>query len=221
VIPVYDGINDQSAWRLDMLYGVKTIDPRKAHRLSASLLRKALDAQPDAIVYIDYDMGWEPEDMLKLLHTEGDAVAGTYRFKKDEEEYMGAWEMEPDLRPKVRASDGAFEATFVPAGFLKLNPRAVLRFGASYPQLMYGTSEDMEAHIKASIDLFNHGALDGKWYGEDYAFSKRWRAIGEELWIVPDLNLTHHAADKAYPGNLHEFMLRQPGGINDPERIAA
>lgn len=36
VIPVYDGVNDNSAWRLDILYGVKTIDPRKAHRLSGT-----------------------------------------------------------------------------------------------------------------------------------------------------------------------------------------
>lgn len=36
VIPVYDGVNDESAWRLDVLYGTKTIDPRLAHRLSGS-----------------------------------------------------------------------------------------------------------------------------------------------------------------------------------------
>lgn len=36
VIPVYDGINDQSLWRLDVLYGTKTIDPRKAHRVSGT-----------------------------------------------------------------------------------------------------------------------------------------------------------------------------------------
>jgi len=36
VIPVYDGINDVSAWRLDMLYGVKAIDPRQALRISGS-----------------------------------------------------------------------------------------------------------------------------------------------------------------------------------------
>jgi hypothetical protein len=36
VIPVYDGVTDESAWRLDVLYGVKTIDPRLAHRLSGS-----------------------------------------------------------------------------------------------------------------------------------------------------------------------------------------
>jgi hypothetical protein len=36
VIPVYDGVNDESAWRLDILYGTKTIDPRQAVRLSGS-----------------------------------------------------------------------------------------------------------------------------------------------------------------------------------------
>ena len=34
VIPVYDGINDESMWRCDILYGVKTIDRRKAVRAS-------------------------------------------------------------------------------------------------------------------------------------------------------------------------------------------
>jgi hypothetical protein len=36
VIPVYDGTNDISKWRLDILYGVKTIDSRLAHRLSGT-----------------------------------------------------------------------------------------------------------------------------------------------------------------------------------------
>jgi hypothetical protein len=36
VIPVYDGINDHSMWRLDVLYGVKTVDARLATRLSGS-----------------------------------------------------------------------------------------------------------------------------------------------------------------------------------------
>ena len=36
VIPVYDGTNDVSSWRLDVLYGVKAIDPRLATRLSGT-----------------------------------------------------------------------------------------------------------------------------------------------------------------------------------------
>jgi hypothetical protein len=36
VVPVYDGINDVSAWRIDVLYGVKAIDPRLATRISGA-----------------------------------------------------------------------------------------------------------------------------------------------------------------------------------------
>ena len=36
VIPVYDGTNDVSAWRLDILYGISAIDPRLAVRLSGT-----------------------------------------------------------------------------------------------------------------------------------------------------------------------------------------
>jgi hypothetical protein len=36
VIPYYDGTNDISSWRLDVLYGVQAIDPRLATRLSGT-----------------------------------------------------------------------------------------------------------------------------------------------------------------------------------------
>lgn len=36
VIPVYDGVNDVSMWRLDLLYGLACIDPRLAVRLSGT-----------------------------------------------------------------------------------------------------------------------------------------------------------------------------------------
>lgn len=36
VVPYYDGTNDVSSWRLDILYGVKTIDRRLAVRLSGT-----------------------------------------------------------------------------------------------------------------------------------------------------------------------------------------
>ena len=36
VIPIYDGTNDVSKWRLDLLYGRKLIDPRLAVRLSGT-----------------------------------------------------------------------------------------------------------------------------------------------------------------------------------------
>ncbi|UOF78839.1 A197 proteiN-transferasE [Caudoviricetes sp.] len=171
----------------------------------STMLRKALDAKADVIVFIDHDVSWEPGDLLKLIETKGDVVAGIYRFKKDEEEYMGVIDDGENFKPKVR-EDGAIKATRVPAGFLKITKEAVNKFMTHYPELCYGQKYNLH------VDLFNHGAIDGAWWGEDYAFSKRWIDAGSDIWIVPDLDLDHNSQDKCYKGNYHKFLLKQEGG---------
>ena len=174
----------------------------------ATMLRKALDAKADVIVFIDHDLSWRPADMLTLLRTEGDVVGGTYRFKHADPqnvEYMGTIHSGPDGTPIVRA-DGAVRARLLPAGFLKITAKAVDRFMTAYPELCYGEK------YRQSVDLFNHGAHKGVWWGEDYAFCRRWEECGGEAWLVPDLNLTHHSADADYLGNYHIYLRQQPGG---------
>jgi glycosyltransferase involved in cell wall biosynthesis len=167
------------------------------------MLRKAMDANADVVVFIDHDISWRPDDLVRLIQTEGDVVAGTYRFKHDEpEEYMGVLEGE---YPIVR-DDGCLKARMIPAGFLKITIGAVERFMRAYPELVYGDE------ARPSVDLFNHGAIEGIWFGEDYAFSKRWNERCGDIWLIPDLNLDHHSKDRVWRGNFHEFLLRQPGG---------
>jgi glycosyltransferase involved in cell wall biosynthesis len=172
------------------------------------MLRKALDAKADVIVFIDHDLSWSPKDLLTLIETPGDVVAGLYRFKKDEEHYMGVIDDDKDFRPKVR-KDGCIKATRVPAGFLKITKEAVGKFMAAYPDLCYGSPYNL------SVDLFNHGAHKGAWWGEDYAFSRNWIDAGGEIWVVPNLNLNHHDKENVYRGNFHHFLMRQPGGSEE------
>jgi glycosyltransferase involved in cell wall biosynthesis len=171
----------------------------------ATMLRKALDAKADVIVFIDHDLSWRPTDLLTLIETPGDVVGGTYRFKADEVSYMGTIHSTPAGTPVVRA-DGAIKARLLPAGFLKVTAAAVDRFMTFYPDLCYGEK------YRLSVDLFNHGAHKGLWWGEDYAFCRRWEEMGEEAWLVPDLQLDHHSADISYPGNFHMYLRQQPGG---------
>ncbi|WP_373031617.1 hypothetical protein [Sulfurovum sp.] len=175
----------------------------------ATMLRKALDAGADVIVFIDHDVSWDAGDLLKLVLTKGNVVAGTYRFKRDEESYMGHILSYKDGTPMVREEDGALHSFDAPAGFLKITKEAVNKIYTSFPGLVYGDK------YHPSIDLFNHGAHKGTWYGEDYAFCRRWLECGDGLFTVPDMNINHHAGDKVYKGNLHEFLLKQPGGSND------
>ncbi len=171
----------------------------------AAMLRKALDAQATVIVFIDHDLSWEPEDLLKLIETDGDAVAGTYRFKRDEVEYMGQCFPGLDGIPQVR-DDGAIKAYCAPAGFLKITDVCVNAFIAKFPELCFGPL------YAPKVDLFNHGAHERVWYGEDYAFCRRWRETGNDLLIVPDLNISHWNGDQEYKGNYHKYLQSQPGG---------
>jgi hypothetical protein len=183
----------------------------------ASMLRKALDAMPQAIVFIDHDLSWKPIDMLTLVEAEGEVVCGTYRFKRQDIEYMGmplsgvggtpllchGLDMTAMTDPKkVR-----LQAHSAPAGFLKITPQAVNRFMRAYPNLVYGDA------YHPHVDLFNHGAHEGVWYGEDYAFCRNFRNAGGTIVLIPDLDISHWDGEGIeYPGNYHRYLRQQAGG---------
>jgi hypothetical protein len=181
----------------------------------AEMLRKALDTSADTYVFIDHDVAFRPQDLVALIKADGDVVAGTYRFKKSgDAEYMATWICDGEGRPMLRPTDGALRADRVPAGFLKITRNAVRHLMRKFPELCYGEPE------RPAFDLFNHGAHEGIWWGEDYAFSRRWRSIGGDIWLLPWLRLDHHGEDQAYPGCLHEWLMRLPGGSKHEEKAA-
>lgn len=186
-----------------------------------TMLRKALDADADVIVFLDHDLSWTPGELLKLISTPGPIVAGTYRFKLPglDEPYMGKLATQPDLTP-IQREDGCIKADAVPAGFLKVTRQAINVFMAKYPELLYGE------RCRPHVDLFNHGAHDWVWYGEDYGFCRRWTDAGGEIWIRPDIDLWHwteHSGEDgkpvhtSYHGNFLEYMRRRPGGDKEGE----
>mgnify|MGYP000343711833 CR=1 FL=1 len=172
----------------------------------ATMLRRAMDEKPDVFVFLDHDLSWPAGELLKLIQTPGDVVCGTYRFKKDEEQYMGSWRTDDEKYP-IQRDDGCIRGEWIPAGFLKVTAAAVARIMEAYPELVYGDKD------RPAVDLFNHGAHEGIWFGEDYAFSRRWNDCGGEIWINPDLTLTHHRGDgRDFPGNFLGYLRRLPGG---------
>jgi hypothetical protein len=161
----------------------------------SKVLRKAYDGGADCIVFLDYDLGWTPESMLKLLSVKDDVVAGTYRKNSENEPYMGFF-------TQTVRDDGCLKALKVPAGFLKINRFVIEKFALGYPQLLFGNP------MQPELDMFNHGAIDHIWYGEDYAFSKRWCDIGGEIWVIPDLDIDHYKGGKCLKGNFHKYLLQ-------------
>jgi hypothetical protein len=172
----------------------------------ATCVRKALDTMPDAVILLDDDMSWTPESLVKMILCERDVVAGTYRFKKDAVEYMGCLNTQADGTP-IGEFGGLLSAKWLPTGFMKITAHAVDKFMKAYPELNCGPA------YHPTPDLFNHGAHEGIWYGQDYAFCRNYAAKCGPVFLLPDLDITHNGVDgKVYPGNYHQFLLRQPGG---------
>ena len=215
---------DEAGWKHGVVHEAGNCYVSNAR---ANLMRKALNGEPDMIVYIDYDMSWEPESLLRLIETRGDVIAGTYRFKKKEVEYMGrAAEINGRI---ICRDDGCIKMLHVPAGFLKITRPAINKIIKAYPELTYGEP------CYPYFDLFNHGVRkwfhDGEerstWFGEDYAFAQRWCEISNgDLWCQPNLTLTHNhrepdGTEHKFVGNYHEYLCAQPGASNDPARLKA
>lgn len=192
---------EAAGWEHGIVFSIG--NPYISHARS-KMLRKALNAGATAVIFIDHDLSWQPNALLTLLEIKDEVVAGTYRFKREPEEYMGAVVSDNAGFPISRA-DGCIEAHSIPAGFLKITRDGVNRFMRAWPELVYGEP------CSPFVDLFNHGAHNGTWYGEDYAFARRWREKCGKVWLVPFLQIDHHS-DKPYPGHYHNFLCRQEGG---------
>ncbi|MBK6906383.1 MAG: hypothetical protein IPH08_04445 [Rhodocyclaceae bacterium] len=168
------------------------------------MLRKALDAKATVVVFIDHDLSWDSGDLLRLIETKGDG-RGDVPIQRANRRIHGAIFPGIDGTPIVR-EDGCIRAHSIPAGFLKITRAGVNTFIMNYPELTYGEK------CAPMVDLFNHGVMDHTWYGEDYAFAKRWREKCGDIWLIPDRNINHHLPTEEFKGNFHRYLLKQPGG---------
>ena len=174
------------------------------------------DEEATDLFFLDYDVGFDPIAVVKMLQREEDIIAGAYRVKTDD------W-MEYSCVPKLKdgkiagktiSTDPPFaivEALFLATGFMRIKRRVFERMALEYPNLKYRESvvKTINRKIEEAYDFFGMGIDDtrDRYTTEDYMFCKRWRDIGGQLWIYPDIDFDH-IGRKAYSGNFHQFLLR-------------
>lgn len=170
------------------------------------------DPEATDLFFIDSDLSFDPAGAVKILARSEGIVAGIYPLKRMAESYPVKLRTEDGI-PLGR--DGLIEAELLPTGFMRIKRGVFDRLKAAYPHLQYADSvvEILGHKTKEAWDFFHMG-IDSerqRWTTEDYAFCQRWRDIGGTLWVYPDINF-EHVGSHPYTGNLHEFLLRQPGG---------
>jgi hypothetical protein len=195
-------------------HGIAWQDPyiQKARN---DLVSQFLKSKCAIFIFVADDIEYKAKDLLRLIETPGDVVAGAYRLKSDEEEYPVRIHVGPH-RVALTRDDGCILASRVQTGFLRINRVVFTKISEGYPDLAYYGLKNGEK-INIAHDFFPQGVRNHRWIGEDYAFCDLWTGLGGQIWLIPDIDLIHYEGEIGYPGNFHEYLKKRPGGINEAQ----
>jgi hypothetical protein len=179
-------------------------------RARASLISQFLD-DPSAthLLFVDADIGFEPEQVLRLIECGADMCAAIYPIKRIDWDKVKAT-IEAD-RPNPAAAalkyvfevedphavteiSGFVKVRYAGTGFLMIRRQALERMCAHYPQLKYKRDHSVDATTASDnrFALFECMiAEDGTYLSEDFAFCKRWTEMGGEIWADLKSKLSH------------------------------
>jgi hypothetical protein len=176
-------------------------------------LISAFMARFTEIIFLDADVGFNPEAFAGLLDCDVDMVAGIYS-KKNEDNSNDHWPIilktTPEGIPIVK--DGLILASDLPTGFMKIKRGVIEKMYEAYPELRF-----LDGNTgRFTYDLFGCGVRDynpaqgiGRWYGDDYGFCDLWKKIGGEMWVLPNIDFTHTGPHN-WKGNYHTYLLSLP-----------
>jgi hypothetical protein len=71
---------------------------------------------------------------------------------------------------------------------MRLSRSGLLRMSERYRDLEFYCEQ---APDKKALDLFGSYWERGFKYGEDYSFCRRWRDMGESIWVDPEIKMGH------------------------------
>ena len=153
----------------------------------------------DEMVFIDSDMEFDNDAILKLIKHDKDIVAGAYRYKKDEIEFTVRLDFSRNNNCKDEET-GLVYVDRAPTGLMRIQRRVFDRMRGHY---------SMVADERGIYSYFDTGMRfpdENNWYGEDSYFCKRFIEMGGIIMCDPTINFTH-IGTKEYKGSLHDHLM--------------
>lgn len=153
-----------------------------------------LKTDADRLIFIDSDVAWEPGSILKIAAQPVEFCGGAYRYKSEPEGYPVGWIDKPELWADPET--GLLEVAMLPGGFLSLQRSVFEKLTAAHPDRAYSV------HGQVYQAFFHCPPGDG----EDGAFCRDWRDIGGQIWLDPELTLTHVEGGMKYIGHIGNWL---------------
>lgn len=186
----------------------------------SAIVAKFLDSTATHLLFVDADISFAPEQVQRLLAFDKDFVAGLYPAKiidwqqlqqragktpETLDEAGLAYVGDTCKGAEFKTEQGFATGVYAGTGFQLIKRDVFLRMQKAYPETKYKAlhafprpthpSDNLYALFDCMID-----PETGVYLSEDYAFCRRWRAIGGEIWLDLQSKLTH-SGSYSFRGN--------------------
>lgn len=185
------------------------------------LLAYFLNSDYTHLLFIDADIEFQVEDVLKLYAADKDVAVGAYpkkgvAWQRIKENILNNPSKElTDKEIAAQGSDYAVNFKFVNkeaksiavenglvklhdagTGFMMIKREAILKLIKAYPELKYNNdvqinNSDLTDKFYALFDTMID-PVDRRYLSEDYTFCRRWQEIGGDIWLDPSISLNHY-----------------------------
>lgn len=163
------------------------------------------------LIFIDADIGFEPEQAFRLLDFNVDVAAAIYPIKRIDWQKVNAavegrrtplesaaltYMIEFADSKQVHLNNGFARVTYAGTGFFMVQRHVLLAMIERYPELRYGHDHKPDDKLSGSnfrCALFNCmiDQATGTYLSEDFSFCRRWTDMGGEIWADLQSRLTH------------------------------
>lgn len=171
------------------------------------------------LMFIDSDISFGAEDVIKLLNHDKDIVVGAYPLKglrwsnlsgitgdidPDEvrrrvTEYVVNFQFASEkdaMEGKLDVVEGLIEVKDAGTGFMCIKRNVIETMIEKMPELTYRREvrflmNDKDDGVRWAIFDCEIDKDDGRYLSEDYLFCRRWQRLGGKVWLDPTIILTH------------------------------
>ena len=169
----------------------------------------------DYFLFIDSDMSWNPEDIIKLMNADKELVGATYPKKainwreiqqcvhhgladnvgemlNKTSEYT-VW-----IKDKVESKkEELIKVNRLGTGFMMIKRSLIKKLKSKNRNLIYL----MDDKKSKGIAIFESQVKNAEHLSEDYAFCERVQDVGTDVLIHPELKINHHGGNMTFNGN--------------------
>lgn len=185
------------------------------------------------LMFIDADIEFQVEDVIKLIAHNKDVAVGAYpkkgvnwqritqsvRTKPTEQfndrqiaafgsDYAINFKFLNREQKQIAIENGLIRLHDGATGFMMIKREVIDKMIEAYPELKYNndlnTPPELNPHFYAFFDTMID-EKDKRYLSEDYCFSRRWQALGGEIWLDPSISLNHYGSFN-FQGNPQQII---------------